>query len=354
MQDSLLYRSEHFQARAVTGQGSGVVVVTFAPWQTRQSLDAAAFGEDYLRGRGIDAVHVTCARNSWYQHPDMAALVAAVDAALAGRYRRRVGYGSSMGAFAALAFSRPLALDEVIAISPQFSLAPEVVPFETRWRAEAAGLDWPFPLDQGLSRQARVVVLYDPHHPDARHVDLLRACRPVTEMKLPFSGHPSGVFLQQAELIGPLISALVLEGADPADFRAAVRRGRRRSAAYWFSLSRALTARRSRQPAYSAMLQAVALAPRKPDYLHALGHLALGLGEFGVAADSFLGVTRLWPDRAACHYNLARALERAGRGGEALGAARKAVALDPDAAQYLALRDRLEGVAGRVADGTPH
>lgn len=350
MQEHTLYSSEHFRARAVTGSGSRQVVVTFAPWQSRQRLDAEAFGEEYLRGLGVDAIHITCARNEWYQHPDMLAVIAAVDAAAQGRYSRRVGYGSSMGAFAALAFSQPLRLDDVIAISPQFSLAPDVVPFETRWRDEAEHLDWPFPLAQGLSRDARVVVLYDPHHPDARHVDLLRARRPITEMKLPFSGHPSGNFLQQAQLISPLLAALLLTQADPAAFRCAVRQGRRRSPSYWYSLSRMFSARRRLPQAYATMAQAAALAPRKPDYLHALGHLALNLRNYDVAVESFRAVARLWADRPVCHYNLARALEQQGRPQEALEAAREAVALAPEMEHYVALLGRLGRKAGSALD----
>ncbi|MDQ1079564.1 tetratricopeptide repeat protein [Pseudoroseomonas cervicalis] len=341
MQEHVLYGSDHFRVRAVTGSASDRVVVTFAPWQSRQRLDGEAFGEEYLRRIGVDAIHITCAQNEWYQNPDMQAVVGAVDGALQGRYARRIGYGSSMGAFAALAFSRALRLDDVIAISPQFSLLREVVPFETRWEQEAAALRWHFPMAEGLSPQARLVVIYDPLHPDARHVELLRACRPLTEMKLPFSGHPSGNFLQQTGLISPLVRALVLEGADPAAFRAAVRERRGRSPAYWFSLSRTLSARGLLPQAYAAISRAVALAPRKPDYLHARGHLATNLRDYDVAVESFRAVARLWHDRPVCHYNLARALEQAGHPGEALEAAQQAAELDPRAPRFQALLDRL-------------
>ena len=81
--------------------GSPAVFVTFTSWTDDLTLDREGFAEAFLRGEGVDAVHVISRDNRWWQHAETLPAMAAVRAATAG-YARVVTYGSSMGAYAAV------------------------------------------------------------------------------------------------------------------------------------------------------------------------------------------------------------------------------------------------------------
>ncbi|WP_338664615.1 tetratricopeptide repeat protein [Pararoseomonas sp. SCSIO 73927] len=328
------------RVRAVDGHGSDVVVVTFAPWQRQQNVAAEGFGETFLASSGIDAIHVTCARNDWYQAEAMAAVIPTITAALEGQSRRRVGYGSSMGGFAALTFSAALGLDSVIALSPQYSVDRALVSFETRWAEDLEALRWRYPMTAGPGERATWNLLYDPFSADARHVDLIRALRPVTEFRLPFSGHPSGDFLKQTRLLSKMVLTLLRNDAEPARFRPAVRCRRRRSAAYWRQLARVLAGRQNLPAAMRALTQAVTLAPGHLDYRYAQGQLAMKLRDYTMAVGSFEAAVAGSPTTAQYYYNLARALRAAGKPEPALEAVRQAILLNPRE-EYSGLLQRL-------------
>ncbi|MBP0495276.1 tetratricopeptide repeat protein [Pararoseomonas indoligenes] len=317
------------RVRVADGNDSDVAVVTFAPWQRQQNIAGEGFGEAFLAANGIDAIHVTCARNDWYQAEAMAAVIPTINAVLGGTGRRRVGYGSSMGGFAALTFSAALGLDSVIALSPQYSVDRRLVSFETRWADDLDTLCWRYPMAAGPGGRAKWNLLYDPFSVDARHVDLIRALRPVTEFRLPFSGHPSGDFLKQTRLLSKMVLTLLRKDADPASFRSAVRCKRRRSATYWRQLARVLAIRQNPAAAMRALTQAVMLAPANLDYQYARGQLAMKLRDYSLAVWSFEAAVAGAPMNARYHYNLARALRAAGKREPALDAVRQAILLDP-------------------------
>jgi hypothetical protein len=125
-------------------------------------------------------------------------------------YRVRVGYGSSMGAYAALYFAKALELHKVIACSPQFSIDSGSVSFELRWIEEAASLSFNHTLMTG-DDDIEVIMLYDPFNAlDKQHVNLIRAEFPNgQDIKLPFSGHPSITALAECEMLRHSLECLL-------------------------------------------------------------------------------------------------------------------------------------------------
>ncbi len=71
---------------------------------------------------------------SWYNEPSFAAKLEAIVAEWSPRCGRLVTIGNSMGGFGAIVFARLLRAQTAIAFAPQFSVCPEVIPQETRWR----------------------------------------------------------------------------------------------------------------------------------------------------------------------------------------------------------------------------
>ncbi len=232
-----LYRSDQLLVRMTAPHGSTRVVVTFAPWRHDQGLERPGFGDAFCEAHGLDAIHVTCVGNDWYQYPDMAAAYAAIRNA-AKPYETVITYGVSMGGYQAIKAARHLDARRVVAVSPQSSVDPKKVPFETRW-PEAAALKF---IDDKIKPWpgARYALAYDPRDPlDAAHAaaitQRLRKRHPdlqVQQVVMPFVGHFPLRSWKEAGLISRAILTLMKSKKDAGGVRGLFRAERRRSARY--------------------------------------------------------------------------------------------------------------------------
>jgi hypothetical protein len=101
---------------------SDVMVITFA----HMDFDITAghfWGQEAIRKAGYAGMGLICRSNSWFPEQDVQELS---DYMLeqAKTYKTTVLYGFSMGAYAAIKYSRLLRADCSIALSPQFSIDP--------------------------------------------------------------------------------------------------------------------------------------------------------------------------------------------------------------------------------------
>lgn len=180
---------------------------------------------------------------NWYRDAGLIARMQklAEDGFFAG-YERCVFAGSSMGAFAALAFGRLAPGAVVLAFNPQSTLDEALVPWETRYRA-GRRQDWTLPLSdaaEGVADLGRAYVFYDPYfEPDGKHiarlVDAPGAGGRVMPMKCWFSNHKSAVFLRKIEALKPVMEAALFDELTAARFYT-LYRGRRRLPWYRGSL----------------------------------------------------------------------------------------------------------------------
>ncbi len=161
----------------IVDEDSSLVVITFSNWDTFPSLNASNPGKAYLLGRSINNIHVACAGNDWFQYPELDDL-GSICAGVLARHPVVVTYGISMGAYAALAFSKTLNATRVVAIAPQVSIDRRRCPWEERWAREAASIAFiRDDMAQLVSRTADIFVLFDPFCVDSRHVAELKKIR---------------------------------------------------------------------------------------------------------------------------------------------------------------------------------
>jgi hypothetical protein len=90
------------------------------------SKDGGFWGERFADRTGTSALGFVNATGNWFPERNMAAAIAACRPILE-QYDAVVTYGSSMGAYAALKYSRRLGAHTAVAFSPQYSIDPEVV-----------------------------------------------------------------------------------------------------------------------------------------------------------------------------------------------------------------------------------
>ena len=288
-----IYRSADLLVRDRTGQRSSFCVVTFDSYTERRTLDREGFGEGFFASRGVNAIHILSRDNDWYLLPDVET---ALDAAAktAASFDSVSAYGSSMGAYAAIRLGRLAGATTAIALSPQFSIDPRLVPFEDRWDPDARRLNYEIERRLGLKGfVSSADVFYDPGDRDARHVELFRGCLEVRDVRLPDCGHPVTGFLAEVGLL----QRAVLEAAQGTLDRAA--------------FEREALEMRGRSPQYYATLASRPAPPQKK--------LELMRRAYELFANDVGYITRY-----------AQALAEAGREEDAIAKFNEAMGIEPD------------------------
>ncbi|MDB5687917.1 MAG: hypothetical protein JWR77_2506 [Rhizorhabdus sp.] len=214
-------RIEHFRSKV----RSETVAFTFTDRERRDLADNG-FGTTFLLNNGIDVVAIKSSRPLWYENL-LASDCAEIERWLSWSelpYRRRVGYGSSMGGYAAARMAVALRFDRVVALSPLFDIKND---WEPRWRddREAMSADESMftvpdestkaaPADQ-ISDHCDYMMIFDPLSQDFEHIRRFLQIIPEDRLKLLplfYSGHPSGQLLAQFKILGPLITTAMNEG----------------------------------------------------------------------------------------------------------------------------------------------
>lgn len=301
-----LFRSKDLAVRRV-GTAGGTIVVTFDSFTNVPDLDRASFGEHFLAREGIDAVHVVNRLNRWYQHEEMAEVLAIVAAATRG-YDRVFTYGSSMGGYAALRFARMLGADAAIALSPQFSVDPRVVPWESRWQPDIAQIRFD---ELPFAPAARQYVFFDPRDAaDNRHAAMIAAAGPTVAVTLPNAGHPVGALLAETGALQWGLRAIIADTFDERGLRQQVRAGRRKSQHFYYTLAHSVGARRPRL-AIKLLRQAIAIQPES-HIVSAMASQMDILGREEQAGRLHQQAVRLAPSNAYAWMAYAKHLERTG------------------------------------------
>lgn len=229
------------QLRAVLHPGSsGLLVVTLDYRMTgKADFSADAHSTSFAR-MGNAQLSLKSRANDWFINGDTLALEAAL-AGVAARYDRVHMLGYSMGGYGAFRFAAALQARSVVAISPQVSIHPGVVPFDRRYRGEAGGFD---PVLGNLAERPcpslKGLVIIDPFiAPDRRHAHMLQAIYPGLQIvRLGFGGHPATRVLRDAGKSWTLHREAAAAAASPKLIVQGHRAGRRQSAGYWLRLAK--------------------------------------------------------------------------------------------------------------------
>ncbi|MBR0673601.1 tetratricopeptide repeat protein [Neoroseomonas soli] len=205
-------------------------LVTFADLTFRPA-GHAFWGREAAEKLDLDTIGFVAKRENWFPVASVEAAAPAVRKALKPR---SIGYGYSMGAYAALKHGRRLGLGGAIAVAPQVSISPTDVPWDTRFHR----FHRPVP-HQGMAVTAAdlapfTTVLADPYDPtDWHHAQLAAQAGGVHLLRTPLVGH-FAIWL----LAGSGALAEILPPALASDVAAmhAVLRARRARSGHWFRL----------------------------------------------------------------------------------------------------------------------
>jgi len=310
--DNANIRIDHWRAER---QPSSQLAFTFmerqrSPAQFAATRDSSGFGGDLLLRNDFDVICFKPTRGDWYQSVSDADLDR-VNAYVAGLGRdrvQRVGYGSSMGAYAVIQFAAPLRLDRVLSLSPLVDFSG----WDTRFSGDLSAVPVRWTIDAAtVSRTCVHYCVYDPLNDDRRHMALLATMLPASKLvqiALPLSGHPAMSFMAQTGLLKETCLRVLQSGAtpDPAQFFQ-----RRRNSAHWhFTLAQLCLVRRKYRFGLRAIDAAIRLEPHKA-YLHAYRvRLLVRSGQDRAALGAARHILETFPGEAWIRTELAQLLRQ--------------------------------------------
>lgn len=238
MTRELIFKGADLDVFYYKAAGSQALFVTFTNFGG--VVPRLGFAEEFVEKQGYSGLYFIQKANHWWQTPEVFEAIAAIKATgLLRAHPKKIGYGSSMGGYGAILFSAHLDLDQVIALSPQYSIQRSKVAFDPRWKRESEEINF---ICDDLSiavKHGDVHVFYDPFHQDSKHVKLISKEVPCKLYRVPFAGHPVVRLIAEAGLLKSTVLGLVDGSFSKLEFSRALRAGRRQHKQFFFGMARA-------------------------------------------------------------------------------------------------------------------
>ncbi|WP_202743319.1 hypothetical protein [Acinetobacter calcoaceticus] len=205
MDKQIIFEDEHIRAIFLPGD-SNTLVLSFGDLITRAS-GLSINAEKSLIKYQYNIIGIMPKQKSWFPQASMIELAKTISPVLQG-FKNIVGYGGSMGGYAAIKYSNLLNMNRVIAFVPQYSIDPTQV--EDRRYAEffdaVANKDMQIQLpDVDAARE--YVIVYDPYFSiDREHYLKIKELLPnLHTIHLPFTGHEALSVLASSSLLHDFI-----------------------------------------------------------------------------------------------------------------------------------------------------
>lgn len=165
---------------------------------------------DYLSKNKINCVCFSGikGKNRFYRDKDFIDSLYEVSISLP-QFSERLGYGTSMGAYAAAAFSRPLGINRLLLGSPISTRNININKWDINAgrSVESYNFDWTGPYNDAAESDSSGYVIYDPLYGlDAMHAKRFTKLMP---LKLPGAGHSGFDLLNQAGAMDWLFKSFI-------------------------------------------------------------------------------------------------------------------------------------------------
>ncbi len=205
MDKQILFEDEHIRVILLPGNSSELVL-SFGDLITR-AKGLSINAEKSLMKYEYNAIGIMPKQKSWFPATSMAEMATTIAPILA-RFQRIVGYGGSMGGYAAIKYSKLLQMDRVVAFVPQYSIDPDEVTDirYTEFYQEDVNKDMRIQGDD-IHPEAEYIVVYDPYFDqDREHYEKIKAVIPdIYTLHLPFTGHEALSVLASSSLLNDFI-----------------------------------------------------------------------------------------------------------------------------------------------------
>ena len=252
---------EHFYAHE---KPSNTVACVFSSGGNRR-LEGNHFGGNFLIKNGFDVIAFKITNDDWFQSIPSHVFDLIDRLIKANGYVRRVGMGASMGAYGAIAFSKLLHLDTVLAYSPQFRIDQD---FDRRWQDYALKIQWQYPITKAtISKSCDFFIFYDDKNLDGEQFRLLQSViepQRLYSKSISHSGHCSSIYFHETGYLKE-VTQQILESGRLKTMN--VKLNRHHSHAYMLNLYQELMKRNKQPRALWVLDTALITQPRNPVFL---------------------------------------------------------------------------------------
>ncbi|OTG68736.1 hypothetical protein B9T25_04420 [Acinetobacter sp. ANC 4470] len=201
MEKHIIFEDEQIRAIFLKGS-SDELIFSFGDLITR-AKGLSINAEKSLSKHGFNVIGIMPKQKSWFPESSMRQMFAEIQDLIAP-FKIRIGYGGSMGGYAAIKYSNLLDLKRVVALVPQYSINPDDVKdprYNMFFHAELNANMQIQPQD--VSAEREYIVIYDPYCPEdrAQYLKLEQVLPQIHTLKLPFTGHDAIAVLASSELL---------------------------------------------------------------------------------------------------------------------------------------------------------
>lgn len=208
------------------GQGDTLVVSLSGVGNARAEQPPCEFFKLASQEGTNHVLFVSDASRSWLNGAGLAsAIVTAIeDTADRINATRIVALGNSMGGTMALLLAKLTRIDVAISVVPQFSVHPDRVPEETRWRVFRKRItDWPFEAVERLpTDHTQIIILHGGTHDERVHLDRYPRDRRAKHFVFPQMDHRLAFRLHRDRKLAPIVEHAI--AGNPWKLRRAVER----------------------------------------------------------------------------------------------------------------------------------
>ena len=205
MDKQIIFEDDHIRAIYLQGD-SDTLVLSFGDLISR-AKGLSINAEKSLMKYNYAVVGIMPKQKSWFPASSMAALLEHLDPILK-QFKNIVGYGGSMGGYAAIKYAKALKMNRVVAMVPQYSIDPLEVEDKRYTDFYDAELNADMRIQaQDIVADCEYIIVYDPYFEnDKEHYLKIKPLIPqLHTLHLPYTGHDAIAVLANSALLHDFI-----------------------------------------------------------------------------------------------------------------------------------------------------
>ncbi len=205
MDKQIIFEDDHLRAIYLAGE-SDTLVLSFGDLITR-AKGLSINAEKSLMKYNYAVVGIMPKQKSWFPASSMAALLQHLQPILS-QFKNIVGYGGSMGGYAAIKYAKDLNMNRVVAMVPQYSIDPSEVEDKRYTDFYDADLNANMRIQaQDIVEECEYIIVYDPYFEnDKEHYLKIKPLIPqLHTLHLPYTGHDAIAVLANSALLHDFI-----------------------------------------------------------------------------------------------------------------------------------------------------
>lgn len=195
----ILFNGQEIILHATPGIGDKLVV-TFTSFEKSGGASTGGW-QGTVERLGFPGLFFISKQNHWFNSHELDTAVE-IARKFRDQFKDALLTGASMGGHAALRLYSDLNASVTVAISPQYCIRNELVPFEKRWTQESIKIKkYDRKIDEKCTKMNSYIIYDDNHEQDKGHVDLISNKVECTRVPLSNSGHSSVRALADLKLL---------------------------------------------------------------------------------------------------------------------------------------------------------